>query len=271
MVGYRAYSTWDPSLRRGWKAHGPIMREEAVPWIFGGGKGWRYAGRMWAPDVIQGDDKRYYLFFPGPRYSMNEMHIGVAVSNSPGGPFIPRKLPIQGAKGIDPSIVKLPNGRWMLFGSGKRTELWCAFIDPDFRRVGKQHIIQGLEDGYKEGPHVKRRYGKLFMFYAISRDGGYQILQAGAHNINNPHWGFWNAGVAIARFDGRTNHGSLVSFKGRHWTFYHRHMEGWFDKWSTRKVIFSPAKLTSWGKQRTIYPRRGRGDDDTGFSVTLPA
>lgn len=269
MVGYRAYSTSDPNLRRGWRAHGPVMHEESVPWLFRGGRGWRSSARMWAPDVIQGDDKRFYMFYPAPRYSMNEMHIGVAVARRPQGPFYPRRFPIRGARGIDPSVVKLPNGRWMLFGSGKGTELWAAFIDRGFWRVGKQHILRGLKGGYKEGPHVQSRNGRLLLYYAISQRGGYRILQAGARNKNNPHWGFWHAGVAIERFDGRTNHGSLVTYKGRHWAFYHRHMEGYRARWTARKVIFSPAKLTWWGRQRTIYPTRC-SDDDCEFTVALP-
>lgn len=253
MPGYRAYSTADTSLNGGWVSHGVILAEEDVPWVYGGDPGWTAAARMWAPDVVQGDDGDYYLFFPAPQGNAGSMKIGVAVSSSPAGPFTPRNNPIGGSVGIDPSVIKLANGQWIMFSSGSG-EIWVQELDNGFWNAGTRSKVNGLESGYKEGPFAELRGGNLMLHYALSIPGGYRIQQAGANNVNQPTWGFWDAGVAIGPFDGRTNHGSVVTFGGNSWAFYHRHMEPGGAPWAGRRVVFSPVTFQDWGKQNRIDP-----------------
>lgn len=276
MTGYRAYSTANPTLRSGWWAHGrtclllflevisqltyfhvAILREERVPWVFRGWKGYKAAAHMWALDVVRGNDGRYYMFFPAPR-AWNAMRIGVAIAKRPGGPFWPRPKPIPGAIGIDPSVIRLPSGQWVIFTSG-RGRIFVQWTNAKFTRSSPRRLVKGLKSGYKEGPHAELRNGKLLLFYALSR-GTYSVEQAVANNKNRPEWGFWKADAAIAGFEGRTNHAISVYFKKRNWIFYHRHMENHGSRWATRKVIFSPAKFRN-GYMRTIRPswRRRRG------------
>ena len=261
LQGYRLYSTSDEQLRT-WESHGPILKSEDVPWVYQGAKG---TARMWAPDAVRGNDGKYYLFFPAPYERIDLMLIGVAVSDSPTGPFIPREEPIFNTDGIDPSVVRLSNGQWVLFTSGGLTgSIFVANIDPEFRHVSQKRTVTGLKEGYKEGPHVLVYRRKLLMYYALSRNGKYSIEQAGANMWKRPDWGFWDAGQAVAPFDGRTNHASVARFKGRTWIFWHRHMERYSARWSRRRVIFSPTSWLWWGKQRTIRPVVGR---DNAFYI----
>ncbi len=260
MPGYRLYSCEDPELKDNWVAHGVILREEDVPWCYRGEAG---SARMWAPDCILGDDGQYYLFFPAPYrdiFGIVNFRIGVATATKPTGPFVPRDKPITNAHGIDPSVIKLTNGRWALFSSAKsgRTqtgEIFVQYLSNDFSRASSRTEIRGLEEGYKEGPFLEYRAGKLFMFYALSTPGKYQIVQAGAIHAEKPEHGFWNVGTVIAPFDGRTNHGSVVSYKGRAWAFYHHHTEPADAQWSARRIVFSPVEFNSWGKMIKIEPR----------------
>lgn len=216
---------------------------------------------MWAPDAVQGENGKYYLFFPAPYKRIGRMLIGVAVSDSPTGPFKPRPKPIFGTDGIDPSVVRLGNGKWVLFTSGgSGGNIFVASIDKNFRKVSEKRMVFGLQDGYKEGPHALVYRKRLLLYYALSRKGGYSIQQAGANNRNRPNWGFWRAGESIASFDGRTNHASVAKFKGRTWIFWHRHMEPFGSRWSTRRVVFSPTKWLWWGRQRKIVPGVGRNN-----------
>lgn len=261
MPGYRAYSTAESSLKSGWYAHGTIMREEDVRWSHKGGKGHNGAARMWAMDVIQGEDSLYYMFFPAPKYGA-DMRIGVAVSATPGGPFKPRPFPIPGKHGIDPSVIQLPNSEWAVFTS-QRGQIYVQKTNKEFTWASKPRIISGLKEGYKEGPHAEYREGSLFLFYAVSREGeGYIIRQARAKNPDHPEWGFWFASLAIGHFDGRTNHAFNVQFDSTEWMFFHRHMEEPGERWARRKVVFTRASFRQDGiirPVRVVYTDRGFG------------
>lgn len=258
MPGYRAYSTEDISLRTGWYAHGPILQEGQVPWSHKGGRGFRGAARMWALDVIQGEDSLYYMFFPAPKYG-NDMRIGVAVSTAPGGPFKPRRLPVPGKHGIDPSVIQLPSSEWAVFTS-IRGSIYVQRTNKEFTWAGKPKLITGLKKGYKEGPHAEYREGKLFLFYSVSARGkGYIVRQASAKNPDHPEWGFWFANTAIPSFDGRTNHAFNVFFNDHEWMFFHRHMEKPGQRWSTRKVVFTRASYREDGIINPIRVYLNRG------------
>jgi len=251
MPGYRAYSTSELSLKNGWYAHGSIMREEDVRWSWKGGKGHNGAARMWAMDVVQGEDSLYYMFFPAPKYG-SDMRIGVAVSSTPGGPFKPRALPIPGKHGIDPSVIQLPSGEWAVFTS-VRGNIFVQRTNKEFTWASKPKLITGLMEGYKEGPHAEYREGRLFLLYAVSRKGeGYIIRQAAAKNQDHPEWGFWFASVAVTKFDGRTNHAFNVFFDNHEWMFFHRHMEKPGSRWSSRKVIFARATYREDGRLNPV-------------------
>ncbi len=216
---------------------------------------------MWAPDAIMGEDEKYYLFFPAPYRKINTMLIGVAVSESPSGPFIPRAQPIFGTHGIDPSVIRLSNGQWVLFTSGgPGGNIFVANIDAEFRNVSEKRTVVGLKKGYKEGPHALLYRKRLLVYYALSKNGRYSIQHADARKRTRPDLGFWNAGEVIAGFDGRTNHASVTEFKGRTWIFWHRHMEQYGTRWSRRRVVFSPTSRLLSGKQRVIRPIVGHNN-----------
>ncbi|HPG11711.1 MAG TPA: glycoside hydrolase family 43 protein [Chitinophagaceae bacterium] len=60
--------------------------------------------QMWAPDAAEKDGK-YYLFFPAKDHS-GIFRIGVAVSDSPSGPFVPQPEAIKESFSIDPAVFK---------------------------------------------------------------------------------------------------------------------------------------------------------------------
>jgi beta-xylosidase len=62
---------------------------------------------MWAPDCISRNGK-YYFYFPAPpKDSSNgrSFAIGVAISDKPYGPLIPRSGAIENVHGFDPDIL----------------------------------------------------------------------------------------------------------------------------------------------------------------------
>lgn len=73
------YVTWSAPVDnpREWKYEGIIYRKEQDPSNPDGKM------QLWAPDVTRGPDGRYYMYYCFPFYP----EIGVAVSDSPAGPF----------------------------------------------------------------------------------------------------------------------------------------------------------------------------------------
>lgn len=72
--------------------------------------------QMWAPDAAYKNGK-YYLYFPAKR-SDGIFQIGVAVSNSPTGPFMPEKKAIKGSYSIDPAVLDDKDGKYYIYFGG---------------------------------------------------------------------------------------------------------------------------------------------------------
>jgi hypothetical protein len=77
------------------KDNGIALHVNDVPWA---------EKQMWAPDAAEKDEK-YYLFFPAKDYS-GIFRIGLAVSDSPVGPFTPQAEAIKNSFSIDPAVFR---------------------------------------------------------------------------------------------------------------------------------------------------------------------
>ena len=106
MKDYHVFST-DDVMHGEIKDHGVVLATEDIPW----------AGRqLWDCDVALKDGK-YYMYFP--LKDRNDIfRIGVAVSDSPEGPFIPQPDPIRGSYSIDPAVLDDGNGCYYMYFGG---------------------------------------------------------------------------------------------------------------------------------------------------------
>ncbi|MEO6232433.1 MAG: glycoside hydrolase family 43 protein, partial [Ferruginibacter sp.] len=87
--------------------NGLALHVKDVPWA---------EKQMWAPDAAEKDGK-YYLFFPAKAYD-GIFRIGVAVSESPEGPFIPQPEAIKNSFSIDPAVFKDEDGAYYMYFGG---------------------------------------------------------------------------------------------------------------------------------------------------------
>ncbi len=85
--------------------HGVILKVEDIPW----------AGRqLWDCDIARKDGK-YYLYFP--LKDRNDIfRMGVAVADSPVGPFVPQPDPIRGSYSIDYCVFEDGGRHYVYFG-----------------------------------------------------------------------------------------------------------------------------------------------------------
>ena len=107
--------------------NGLALSEDDVPWV---------KNQMWAPDCVYKNGK-YYLVFPAKDYE-GQFHIGVAVSDSPVGPFVPQETCIPGSYSIDPAVLVDDDGRtYCYYGGlwGGQLEMWqSGSFDPNAHR-----------------------------------------------------------------------------------------------------------------------------------------
>jgi len=72
--------------------------------------------QMWAPDAAYKNGK-YYLYFPAKR-ATGIFQIGVAISDSPAGPFTPEPEAIEGSYTIDPAVFEDEDGKYYMYFGG---------------------------------------------------------------------------------------------------------------------------------------------------------
>src|ERR1044072_6264274 len=105
MEDYHVFSMDSPIAEA--KDNGIALHVNDVPWA---------AKQMWAPDATEKDGK-YYLFFPS-KDDNSIFRIGVAISDSPVGPFKAESEAIKKSFSIDPAVFKDDNESYYLYFGG---------------------------------------------------------------------------------------------------------------------------------------------------------
>ncbi len=105
MEDYHVISMDSPASEA--KDNGVALHVNDVPWA---------EKQMWAPDATEKEGK-YYLFFPAKDYD-GVFKIGVAISDSPTGPFTPQAKAIEKSFSIDPAVFKDDDGSFYLYFGG---------------------------------------------------------------------------------------------------------------------------------------------------------
>ena len=202
-----------------WTDHGVIVSQEKVPW--GNPEGYS----MWAPDCVEKNGK-YYFYFPNAPKSVRGFAIGVAVADSPEGPFTLEPEPIKGVMGIDPCVLVDDDGQSYIYWSGMGIR--GAKLQADMKQLdGEQQVMEGLPEGFKEGPFAFRRgdwYYLTFPWVRGSKENGANPTETLAYAMSKSPLGPWDfKGVIMAEHANScwTNHHSIVNYRGQWYLFYH--------------------------------------------------
>ena len=179
-------------------------------------------GLLYAPDCICRDG-RYYLYF-----CMSDDSEGVAVSDSPRGPFLhPVQLPCGG---IDPAIFVDRDGSayyyWgQLFSHGVK-------LNPDMMSFSREQVADNLVTEethfFHEGSSMRRIGDTYYYVYACMERGRPTAL--GYATSSSPLGPFRYRGIivdnALCDPESWNNHGSIECFQGQWYVFYHRSSRG---------------------------------------------
>ncbi|WP_370588867.1 family 43 glycosylhydrolase [Pseudonocardia sp. C8] len=243
-----SFTVWTSTDLATWRKRGEVLR-------LGPDVAW--ADKLaWAPEIAERDG-RWYLYFTG------DMKIGVAVADSPLGPFRDSGRPLvsenPGGRGqaIDPAVLAAPDGtRWLYWGNG---QAHVVPLNPDMVSFDpkKVTVIRGL-DGFGEGLHMAYRAGTYHLTWSIGHftSEDYRVGYATAPSPTGP---FTNHGVILAKDLDQgvrgPGHGSMLRIPGTdEWYYaYHRFAIPGGDG-THREVTLDRVPITPEGRFGRIAP-----------------
>lgn len=211
MEDYHAYYTTDMTQ---WHDAGVIFSPfKQTAWA---------KSAAWAPDCVERNGK-YYLYYP-----TDKRHIGVAVGDSPKGPFHdPLGHPLLSIDSpgvicdrdfIDPAVFIDDDGQAYLF-VGQNTVCCVKLNDDMVSYDGKVHIIEGVKDFF-EAVWVHKRNGIYYMSYSDGPFRGHEPRIAYC-TATSPMGPYTYQGVILDPVNSGTNHHSIVTYRGQDYLFYH--------------------------------------------------
>jgi hypothetical protein len=242
MKDYHVFSTVDV-MRGEIKDHGVALAVEDVPW----------AGRqLWDNDVAR-KDGRYYLYF-SMKDRNDVFRIGVAVSDRPEGPFVPRPDPVKGSYSIDPAVFDDGDGNYYLYFGGlwggqlqryrDNKALECAAFPEDNEPALPSRVVRlapgMLEFAEEPRPVVildenglpvragdnRRRFFEASWMHKYNGKYYFSYSTGDTHCLcyatgDNPYGPFTYQGVILTPVSGWTTHHAIVEYKDKWYLFHH--------------------------------------------------
>lgn len=255
--------------------HGVALHVRDVPWA---------ERQMWAPDAAQKDGKTYF-YFPA-RNKEGLFQIGVAVGDSPAGPFVAEPEPIKGSYSIDPAVLADDDGSYYLYVGG----LWGGQLQKYRDHTYNEANEEPANDEPALGPTVARltedmkEYAEPLREIAILDENGKPLL-AGDHDrrffeapwihkhnglyylsystgnthflcyasSDTPYGPFTYRGRILNPVVGWTTHHSICQFEGKWYLFYH---DSSLSKGVThlRSIKMAPLTIHDDGTIETLDP-----------------
>ena len=219
MNDWKLYSTDDMV---NWTEHPTPLSFKTFEWA---------RGDAWAAQCIERDGK-FYMYVPVTDRK-GESAIGVAVADSPYGPFYdPLGTPLVQADfgNIDPTVFIDDDGQAYLYWGNPN----CFYVKLNKDMIsyeGGIHAVPmtpesfGRREGnpkratlYEEAPWLYKHKGAYYLFYA-----GGPIPEHLAYATSDSPEGPWKYGSTVMAKEGGsfTNHPGIVDFRGKTYLFYH--------------------------------------------------
>lgn len=198
-----------------WKEHPSPLNVKAFAWA---------KDDAWASQVIEKDGK-FYWYVAISHGTIHGKAIGVAVSNSPAGPFtdaIGKALITNDMTtdtkiswdDIDPSVFIDDDGQAYLFWGN--TICYYAKLKPNMIELDGPINKISLPN-FTEAPWVHKRKGWYYLSYS------YQFPEKTVYAMSKSITGPWQFKGIINELAGNsnTNHHAIIDFKGRSYFVYH--------------------------------------------------
>lgn len=225
------------------KDNGLALHVKDVPWA---------ERQMWAPDAATKDGK-YYLYFPAKRAN-GIFQIGVAISDSPVGPFIAEPEAIEGSYSIDPAVFCDDDGSYYMYFGGiwggqlqnyrnnvydvnnqepsgnelalnpimAKLSIDMKSFDESVKEIeildenGKPLLAGDNDRRFFEASWMHKYNGKYYFSYSTG-DTHFICYATG----DNPYGPFTYQGRILNPVIGWTSHHSICEFEDKWYLFYH--------------------------------------------------
>lgn len=215
ITEWLCYSTDD---MKNWTDHGAVLAPTDFKWA---------VGEAWASQVVEKNGKFYYYTTVQGGEPYVGKAVGVAVSDSPTGPFkdaigkplVSDDMTDNGVRGwwndIDPTVLIDGDDAWLCWGNGT---CFLAKLTPDMTGIDGEIKVIDLPR-YVEGPWLHKRGDIYYLTYASMGQGREAIAYATAPSMDGP----WTprgelTGMAENSF---TIHPGIINFNGQDYLFYH--------------------------------------------------
>jgi len=208
--------------------------------------------QMWAPDAARKNGK-YYLYFPAKRAN-GIFQIGVAIGDSPVGPFVPEPEAIKGSYSIDPAVFEDNDGKFYMYFGGlwggqlqkyrnhqydaKNAEPadYLPALGPrvarlaedmkEFAETPREIVILDEEGNAIVASDYSRRFFEASWmhkhdntyYFSYSTGNTHFLCYATSHN---PYGPFVYRGRILNPVVGWTSHHSICQYQDKWYLFYH--------------------------------------------------
>lgn len=250
ITEWLCYSTQDMQT---WTDHGVVLKPTDFKWGI---------GEAWASQVIEHNGKFYYYTTVQAGEPYNSKAIGVAVGDTPTGPFtdaigqplVTDDMTSNGPRGwwndIDPTALIDDNGQaWLCWGN------WTCFLaklKPNLTEIDGDIQVVDLPR-YVEGPWLHKHGNLYYLTYASFGQGRETISYATAPGMEGP----WTpqgelTGMAENSF---TIHPGIAEFQGKWYLFYHNAtltLDGHAGAIGRRSVCVDELKYNPDGTMQTV-------------------
>ncbi|GCE77641.1 glycoside hydrolase family 2 TIM barrel-domain containing protein [Cellulomonas biazotea] len=213
-----SFEVWSSPDLVSWTNHGVILDVAAdVTWA---------DGNAWAPTAAERDG-RYYFYFTASQ------SIGVAVADSPTGPFVDAigrplvdKADYRGEQQIDPSVLVDDDRRAYLYWGNMTARVVPLHDDMVGYDPADVRVLDGLDD-FREAPWVVRLGDGYHLSWSVddTRSADYRV----AHATGPTPYGPWTPHGLLLQKDeslgivGTGHHSILRAHTGDWYVAYHRH------------------------------------------------
>lgn len=226
MTKWRVMSSTDMV---NWTDHGSPISLESFEWA---------RDRAWAAQCIERNGKFYWYICA--QSTQNDMAIGVAVADSPTGPFkdaIGKPLIMNGSwSNIDPTVYIDDDGQaYLYWGNGS---LYYVKLNEDMISYsgdivtvpitvesfggirGNKNAETPNKDMFVEGPWLYKRNNLYYMMFAGMGKGGETLSYSTSSSPIGP-WKYQGKIMEDQKLNSFTNHGGIIDYKGNSYLFYH--------------------------------------------------
>lgn len=272
------YTCYSSDNLRDWKYEGVALdaATESIPWA---------DGNLWAPAIeekkIDGKYK-YFLYFSAKPKGGEAKQIGVAVADSPTGPFqadstaMITKSPVGRGQQIDVDVFTDPvSGKpYLYWGNGYMAG---AELNPDMRSIKEETITVMTPEGgtlqdyrYREAPYVFWRDGVYYFMWSVDDTGSHNYHVAYGTS-DSPLGPIRVADPPVALIEKPrsgmigTAHNSVLCVPGKNgdadrWYIVYHRINPAYEKVQPgihREVCISPLKFNSEGGIIAVSPEQG--------------